>query len=415
MDVSQKKWFTLVELVVVVVILWVLAAIGLVSYTSYLWGSRDSNRLTQLSDIRSWLNVYGINSRFPAPEDSVNILANGNVIATQGYAGEKTLNLIGYSDGGKDPLDKGYFTYYLTKDKRDFQLMTFLEEENILAFSPITQTHATDIDYSERIPAVTGKKLWTLVEWLTNTPVQEVDDIVAIGDIDIATTGIVYDAYYEDDNILSGTGGVLIEIVPNRNCERILEVGNNAWSGIYRISPTGAGDTQVYCDMETDGGGWTRVVYAGNGDTLWNAYDTDETLTNSATKAIFGMRINQFSNDVDGEDIEYMLYVDGVQTWPIYSDVHKDALNANLWAGSFDDSLGIKNIWDSTPDVCEENIWRNNSSWNWSFSFASSGCSWFNTWPWFIANGGSNAFNTLYGLDTYNADTDFSNIEIWIR
>ncbi len=42
-------------------------------------------------------------------------------------------------------------------------------------------------------------------------------------------------------------------------------------SGIYRINPTGSGTIDVFCDMETQGGGWTMVMALINNEgTLWN-------------------------------------------------------------------------------------------------------------------------------------------------
>lgn len=46
---------------------------------------------------------------------------------------------------------------------------------------------------------------------------------------------------------------MLVSIVPNASCKRILELGNSNGSAVYKISPTGVGSIQVYCDMETDG------------------------------------------------------------------------------------------------------------------------------------------------------------------
>jgi hypothetical protein len=54
-----------------------------------------------------------------------------------------------------DPKDKNYFSYYLTKNKKYFQLLAFLEEEDsdVVALNNFNKTFATD--YSERYPKTT--------------------------------------------------------------------------------------------------------------------------------------------------------------------------------------------------------------------------------------------------------------------
>uniref|UniRef100_A0A1X7UL16 Sushi domain-containing protein n=1 Tax=Amphimedon queenslandica TaxID=400682 RepID=A0A1X7UL16_AMPQE len=42
----------------------------------------------------------------------------------------------------------------------------------------------------------------------------------------------------------------------NKDCRRLFENGNTT-SGVYTVNPDGGTPFEVYCDMETDGGGWT--------------------------------------------------------------------------------------------------------------------------------------------------------------
>ena len=41
------------------------------------------------------------------------------------------------------------------------------------------------------------------------------------------------------------------------DCSEVKDLDNAAKSGLYNVNPDGRGSFLVYCDMETDGGGWT--------------------------------------------------------------------------------------------------------------------------------------------------------------
>lgn len=62
-----------------------------------------------------------------------------------------------------------------------------------------------------------------------------------------------------------------------RSCKAILDAGVSTGDGVYTIDPDGVyGDLaafDVYCDMTTDGGGWTLIMRMGSGDTTF-VYDS---------------------------------------------------------------------------------------------------------------------------------------------
>ncbi len=255
----SKKGLTLVELIIVVVILGVLATIGTVSYTSYIGGSRDANRLTQMSDIQDGLSLMSVSRALPKPENSIDILAGSNVIWFQWYAWAGVLSVIGYQNGGQDPQDDTFFTYYTDVSRKSFQLLWFLEEQPQISYLPVEQSYANGIDYSFRFPAVVGNRLGVLVEDGTNTPVQEIPSLAS--GFNIAGTSDTYKSYYTTSEFLRGDGDILSQIHPKWSCKRLLDLSRHNGSGVYRINPTWAQEIQVYCDMETDGGWWTLVEY----------------------------------------------------------------------------------------------------------------------------------------------------------
>jgi prepilin-type N-terminal cleavage/methylation domain-containing protein len=195
---SKQKAFTLVELIVVVTILAILATIWFVSYSSYLTWVRDTNRIAQMTSLSDGLNLYSTTNDLPIPEDNVEISAGTDLIAYQGYAGANILETINFEKGWVDPKDNTYFSYYLTKDRKYFQLMWFLEEST----SSTTQnsknlilwTYA--VSYENRIPTVYGRKLWILTN-TQNTPIQDLE-----ANLDLLTSWVEeFNIHISDDEV----------------------------------------------------------------------------------------------------------------------------------------------------------------------------------------------------------------------
>ncbi|PID86511.1 hypothetical protein CSB08_00830 [Candidatus Gracilibacteria bacterium] len=209
---KSKSGFTFVELVTVISILAILFMIGFLGFTSYLSGTRDSNRLSQIVLLNNGIRLYGTQKQLPLPEDSVTISLSGKTISHQGYIGNKILSLIDFQEGGVDPKDKNFFSYYVTKNRKYFQILMFMEESGAnldeSRIDLVKNTYAKIIDYSKRIRMVYGDKLGILTQANTNKPIQELDNLVASG-LDIGTTNDYYTSSIANDDSITGTGFIL--------------------------------------------------------------------------------------------------------------------------------------------------------------------------------------------------------------
>ena len=307
MHYTKQKAFTLVELIVVVTILAILATIGFVSYSSYLTWVRDTNRLAQLVSIHDWLELFRTKKDLPLPDESVDVIIDSETIAFQWFAGSNVLETIDFTKWGQDPRDWVFFSYYLTDDRKFFQLMAFLEEEaNITAqnnsnSSPLSLGEGLGVrdtqavDYTNRIPTIYWKKLWILTD-TANTPIQDIAEIVTAGSLDLSAWEDTssYVAHLTDTSALQWTATdsplqylerVWLGWWVASSCKTLID--RNWWlrdkDGVYVIDPEVGNPMPVYCDMTTDWGWWT--LYSAKWiywyPSTWTSMPTNDSLNNN--------------------------------------------------------------------------------------------------------------------------------------
>ncbi len=147
-----------------------------------------------------------------------------------------------------------------------------------------------------------------------------IDNVNIISPVEMAltlttdtTTGL-YDIVLSNDGILntiwSGNGEDLLRVSnndgtgatsPGESCKDILDNGYSTGDGMYWIDPNGAPTTdsfEVYCDMTTDGGGWTRIEYATDlpHQAQFSGGDSDRWLPTDFTLTLSDTQINDLRN-----------------------------------------------------------------------------------------------------------------------
>lgn len=249
------RWFTLVELIVVITILAILGTIAFISFQGHAINSRDSVRLAdagkinRLAEYRKAQQWY-----YPLPDNAVEIYASGSLIWYQWTAGPWFLRSI-KSNEVLDPVSEKAYTTYVLKGRTALQIMAFLEKGNIASIPGLSPTYATN-SYEIKKVKTFWKQLWILTD-PSNIPIQEIEGITSI---DLVTTNNSFISHISDTQSISGSWSELRYTVPRSSCKRLLEM-NEWWiSGYYDIYPIGEDPIKVYCNMEYNGGGLTMIA-----------------------------------------------------------------------------------------------------------------------------------------------------------
>lgn len=123
MKTHKQKAFTLVELIIVIAILTVLSTIAFISFQNYISNSRDTNRITALTNIETWLEIYKTKTwKYPTPDSAINIELSWSIISYQWEIWEETTKLINLKAKiPLDPLEDTTYKYATTKKEMDIK------------------------------------------------------------------------------------------------------------------------------------------------------------------------------------------------------------------------------------------------------------------------------------------------------
>lgn len=124
---KNKKWFSLIELIIVIGIIWILATIWYVSFSGNLIDWRNTKRISDISNVMMSLNShkqeFGL---YPIPWNRKSILNSWTWIINQWYL-DNEVSILNFTNIPKDPLTKNNYIYSTTQNRHFFQIWLSLE------------------------------------------------------------------------------------------------------------------------------------------------------------------------------------------------------------------------------------------------------------------------------------------------
>jgi len=215
--------------------------------------------------------VFRLKNMLIIPDRGIEIRVDWFVVWYQWYLSEDILELINYTwvDWWIDPKDKEYYTYYVSRDFKKYQLLWYLENEKNLDQSTFLtyKTYAENIDYTNRFPYMLWDNLWIIIDKQSNSPIQSLPNIQSDWYINFTwSLAWIYNINIENWDIFMSNDNILL-------WEKIKELANIKYNVLteestsdlcsWEISDVNWADTSVWNPKYISSYNWTRS------DTPW--------------------------------------------------------------------------------------------------------------------------------------------------
>jgi prepilin-type N-terminal cleavage/methylation domain-containing protein len=139
-----KKWFTLVELIVVITILAILGTIAFISLQWYSANARDSRRLADVWNIKKWLELFLLQTeRYPLPDNSEEVTYSWEIVWYQWTLWDNVVKQLSRNLKEKptDPSTESEYVYSTLESKVEYEVVA-VYEKNITQNSITTKANA---------------------------------------------------------------------------------------------------------------------------------------------------------------------------------------------------------------------------------------------------------------------------------
>ena len=147
-----SKWFTLVELIVVITILAILWTIAFISLQWYSAQARDSKRLSDIQNIKKSLELFSINTwKYPFPDSKQEVTYSWEILWYQWTVWDIVTTNLSKNLNKKpiDPLTELEYTYSTLNTQAQYELLAIYESDLVSYNNLLNQTNADNANYTK--------------------------------------------------------------------------------------------------------------------------------------------------------------------------------------------------------------------------------------------------------------------------